>query len=534
MLLLTSASLAVHGLVMLFVPDVMVASGFISWLVAAVCYALAQVARHRVRLVGWLFTVGLQLTLMVYLLFGGGLEMGYALLFAVVSVEASLVLGWKEGILFSVWSVALCVWVFVMGSTDVLVFAGQDPRGVLLSTQLVGLFVLGVLPAFAVRHLYATLQESRARGLELHRTMEALREARAASDRLLRSMAEPVWVTDPDLRVISANDASLRILGLAAADVVGQHLTRWAELPNLRDRRQRGEGTLASVRGRIPVQVSRAEAGTAEDPRWVFVATDLSRRVEAEQRIVEAAKVAADANEAKSHFLANISHELRTPLNAIIGYSEMLLEEEPLGESRQDLGRIHGAGAHLLGLINDILDMSKIEAGEVEVHLEDVTLDDVLRECRDTVGPVAAANGTQLRVPETGRVFRSDRRKLAQILLNLLSNAAKFTVNGEVWIDVIDDEGGVRIDVGDSGRGIATSDMDRLFQPFRQLGEDAVIQPGTGLGLVLGQRLAELVGGRVTAASELGVGSTFSVWLPLEAEDAGALAHDGPLLGDVA
>ncbi len=386
-----------------------------------------------------------------------------------------------------------------------------------LSTQLIGLMVLGLLLPFAVRQLHSALLMSHSRREDLVSALAELQAARAAGDRVLRSMAEPVWVTDGELTVELANDAALRLLGLAEAEVLGKPLTSWADLPDLADRRRRGEGILRTVRGQVPVQVSRAQVGKEDQPRWVFVATDLSRRVEAEARILEAAHAAAEANEAKSHFLANISHELRTPLNAILGYSEMLMEGE--GESspekQEDLERIHKAGSHLLGLINDILDMSKIEAGKMEVVLERVVLDEVLGECRDTVQPVATGNGNRLRIPGTGLVLVTDRRKLAQVLLNLLSNAAKYTPDGEVWVAVGVGEG-VRIAVHDTGRGIAADDLPRLFQPFRQLGDDAVVQPGTGLGLVLVKRLTELLGGRVEARSAVGRGSTFTVWLPTD------------------
>lgn len=372
---------------------------------------------------------------------------------------------------------------------------------------------LSTVAAASLFALARTSRDARQRRQQLHATLDDLVQEREATERLLRTLGEPVWVTDHDLRIQLANDAALRLVGVDEADVLQRPITDWVELPHSADRRSRRDGTLRSVRGPIAVQVSRAAAGTPAEPRWVFVLTDLSRRVEAEQRILEAARTALEANEAKTRFLASISHELRTPMNAILGYSEMLQEDETDEQKLADLTRIHEAGSHLLGLINEILDLSKVEAGEMTLELETFELDAVVDECLDTVRKVADAHDDELRYQPTGVLLRSDRRKVKQVLLNLLSNAAKFTRDGVIGVHVRSSRGEVIIDVHDTGRGIAADDLRHLFQPFRQVG-DASAQPGTGLGLALCRSLVELLGGVIQVSSEPGVGSIFTVQLP--------------------
>ncbi len=233
------------------------------------------------------------------------------------------------------------------------------------------------------------------------------------------------------------------------------------------------------------------------------------------------AKVRADAaNLAKSQFLANMSHELRTPLNAIIGYSEMLQEEsDELGITamKPDLQKIHGAGRHLLGLINDVLDLSKIEAGKMTLHLESVDVPTLVREVAQTVAPLIAKNENQLEVdcPEIPEGQRTDQTKLRQVLFNLLSNAAKFTHRGriELRVRLQNGSGGPRLifSVSDTGIGMSPEQLQKLFQPFSQAETDTARRfGGTGLGLALSRRFCELMGGSLTVTSELDRGSCFT------------------------
>ena len=250
------------------------------------------------------------------------------------------------------------------------------------------------------------------------------------------------------------------------------------------------------------------------------------RRTEAE--LMRAMAEAEQASVAKSAFLANMSHELRTPLNAIIGYSELLLEDaEGAGQPgcAADVGRIIGAGKHLLALINDVLDLSKIEAGHMQLDVEWFDLAALIHGVVGTTTPLAAARGNRLVVHGAAGAgeMRSDRTKVQQVLLNLLGNAAKFTEHGEVRLTVTRQDDCVSFEVRDTGIGMTGEQMGRLFKEFSQADVSTTRRyGGTGLGLAISQRLCRLMGGAVTAASAPGVGSTFTVCLPLDLTDVEA------------
>lgn len=239
---------------------------------------------------------------------------------------------------------------------------------------------------------------------------------------------------------------------------------------------------------------------------------------------LEAARLNAEsANIAKSQFLATMSHELRTPLNAIIGYTEMLIEsadERGAEDERADLGRVHGAGRRLLALINDVLDLSKIEAGAMEVSTESVDVDALVAEAAATVKPSAAANGTVINVEvrEALGAAHTDGFKLSQCLLNLLSNAAKFTKDGQVKLRARRDDGWLVFEVIDTGIGISPEAQKSLFQPFVQADASTTrAYGGTGLGLAITRRLARLLNGDVTVKSAPGQGSAFTLRVPTDA-----------------
>lgn len=249
----------------------------------------------------------------------------------------------------------------------------------------------------------------------------------------------------------------------------------------------------------------------------VLTGRDISER--------KAREAAETANRAKSAFLANMSHELRTPLNAIIGYSELLLEEAEEDDSAAapDLRRIHTAGTHLLALISDILDLSKIEANKMELFIEPFPIADVVDAVVTTTRPAAAKNANTLTVNNTvGRLtMRSDLTKVRQILLNLLSNAAKFTEAGTITLDVTREQTDtgpwVTFVVRDTGIGMTTEQTHKVFREFTQA--DASLTRrygGTGLGLAVSQRLCSLLGGTINVTSSVGIGSTFTVRLPLD------------------
>jgi signal transduction histidine kinase len=241
----------------------------------------------------------------------------------------------------------------------------------------------------------------------------------------------------------------------------------------------------------------------------------LFREIEEKSRQLEV------ASQHKSEFLANMSHELRTPLNAIIGFSEVLSERMfgELNEKQEEyLKDIYASGQHLLSLINDILDLSKIEAGRMELELTDfhlpTALDNALTLVRERAGRRSIT--LQMRVDARLGEVRADERKIRQMVLNLLSNAIKFTPEGgRIEVGAVPKDGSVEVSVTDTGIGIAPEDQEKVFDEFRQVGTAAKKVEGTGLGLTLCRKFVELHGGRIWVKSQIGEGSTFTFSLPL-------------------
>ncbi len=254
------------------------------------------------------------------------------------------------------------------------------------------------------------------------------------------------------------------------------------------------------------------------------VTRDLTERRAAQEQAIEAARKAAiseEANRAKSQFLAAMSHELRTPLNAIGGYTELLAMgvRGPVNEAQtEDLQRIKRSQEHLLGIINDILNFSRIEAGQVTYDYSKVSLCDVIESVGHMIEPQAAAKGLSLEVLECPLEVTAwaDKSKVEQVLINLLSNAVKFTEQGKVTIECDwNDAQTVAIDVVDTGVGIPADHMERIFEPFVQVGRSLTqTQEGTGLGLAISRDLARAMGGDISVSSEIGKGSQFTLTLP--------------------
>lgn len=330
------------------------------------------------------------------------------------------------------------------------------------------------------------------------------------SSRLQRLISRPILHLEDTMRMVSAN----RNYGVRATKSYGDEIGKLIDGFNtmLSEIQQRD----MALRGANDELKSRT--GELEQ--------EIQHRRQTQEELLKAKHVAEEASRAKSTFLANMSHELRTPLNAIIGYSEMLEEEaRESGKSDgvQDLRKIQSAGKHLLSLINDVLDLSKIEAGKMALHLENFDVAPLIDEMATTLQPAAAKNGNTIRlhVAKSLGAMHADITKVRQILFNLLSNACKFTDQGTISVDVdeskLEGRHWVRFRVSDTGIGITAKQKENLFLEFSQA--DASIARkygGTGLGLAITYRFVQLMKGRISVESEPGKGATFTVHLPAQ------------------
>lgn len=252
--------------------------------------------------------------------------------------------------------------------------------------------------------------------------------------------------------------------------------------------------------------------------KWLASGTDI-------EALKQAQASAESANHAKSEFLSSMSHELRNPLNAILGFAQLMASEAPPPTASQQasIDQILKAGWHLLELINEVLDLARIEAGQASLSPEPVSVIDTLHECQAMLEQQALKRAVRMRFPavEPGCFVRADRTRLKQILLNLLSNAIKYNRDqGSVDVQVTTSGHRVSISVRDTGAGLTPERLAQLFQPFNRLGHEAGPVEGTGIGLVVAKRLAELMGGTISAESAPGVGSVFRVELPAAAPPA--------------
>lgn len=356
---------------------------------------------------------------------------------------------------------------------------------------------------------------------------EALREREARIRRLVESNIIGVFFWDLDGRITESNDAFLHILGRTRDDLRAGTL-RWSDLtpPEYRAGDLRAiEEVMASHRcapyekaflrsdgSRVPVLIGGALfEGRQQGVSFVLDLTE-RRQAEAERA---ARRVAEAASRAKSEFLAHMSHELRTPLNGILGYAQILRRHKALDQRQIDgLTVIQRSGEHLLALINDILDMAKIEAGKMELDLTDIPPDRFLRFIAEAIQVKAAEKGLAFAcelAPDLPAGVRVDEKRLRQVLLNLLSNAVKFTDHGGVRLRVgFLPPGRLRFEVHDTGIGIDEAHREAIFQPFEQVAEARRRVGGTGLGLAISRQLVRLMGGEIQLDSRRGEGSIFS------------------------
>ncbi len=248
---------------------------------------------------------------------------------------------------------------------------------------------------------------------------------------------------------------------------------------------------------------------------------DLNIRIQEATNELEQANIKLlEIDQLKNMFIANMSHELRTPLNSIIGFTGILLmgmTGELTAEQKKQLTMVKSSSSHLLALVNDIIDMSKIEAGKAELIIEQFDLGTVMQEVKDSLKVAADKKGLNMHLKmQKGLLIKSDDRRVKQIIVNLVGNAVKFTEEGEVEIKMAEKDGMVEVSVRDTGPGIKNEHMDMLFKPFSQIPIEGVLKEGTGLGLHLSNKLADLLGGEISAESTFGKGSTFTLKIPLE------------------
>ncbi|MGH1461859.1 MAG: response regulator [Neptuniibacter sp.] len=280
----------------------------------------------------------------------------------------------------------------------------------------------------------------------------------------------------------------------------------------------RKDGTVFKLEARVE------EVQVGNDTFYIGLVEDITERLELERQTQEAREQAERANEAKSAFLANMSHELRTPMNAIIGYSEMLAEDaedDDLDEMLEDLNKITAAGKHLLSLINDVLDLSKIEAGKMDLYLESFSVKDITEDVANTALSLIEKNSNELvfDINQELDTMHGDVTKIRQILFNLISNAAKFTKQGTITLSAnettILNKPAIQFAVADTGIGIPEDKINHIFSEFSQADESTTRDyGGTGLGLALVKKFCEMMGGGIRVESTTGEGSTFIVTLP--------------------
>ena len=335
--------------------------------------------------------------------------------------------------------------------------------------------------------------------------------------------------------VMACNPAFLTLYGYREDEVIGRHLDDLITTEEARAEAKRYTEQALSHNAVHAIAQRRRKDGSLVDVEVLGVPVVVDGKLVGMMglyhditELLKARRAAEAANSAKSQFLASMSHELRTPLNAIIGYSEMLeeeAEERGMPDSVADLQKIRSAGRHLLALINDVLDLSKIEAGKMELHLESFEVKPMLDAVASTVAPLIEKNGNLLELeigPDVG-TMRADLTRVRQVLFNLLSNASKFTERGTITLRVssTNDQrpttNELVFEVRDTGIGMTPEQLGRLFQAFSQAEASTSSKyGGTGLGLAISKKFCEMMGGSLTVTSEPGVGTAFMARLPLE------------------
>ena len=351
-------------------------------------------------------------------------------------------------------------------------------------------------------------------------------------DDIIRNMKDTLIVVDRNEKIRTVNRSLLRLLGYAEAELVDQPFDMISGgIPDEALKTKSAQATFETVYrakdGReIPMSFSTGVLKNADGQAsgMIAVAQDITTRKRHEKELQEAKVAAEAANATKSQFLATMSHELRTPLNAIIGYTEMMQEEaEDNGHDEYvpDLKKVHASAKHLLALINDVLDLSKIEAGKMDLYLETVEVRPLIDDVVAIVAPLVEkkANVLSLKLAEGLGSIHADVTKVRQSLFNLLSNASKFTERGTITLEVerawIEAREMFRFKVSDTGIGMSKEQLGRMFQAFVQADASTTRKfGGTGLGLVISKNFCQMMGGDITVESEQGKGTTFTIVVP--------------------
>jgi PAS domain S-box-containing protein len=366
---------------------------------------------------------------------------------------------------------------------------------------------------------------------------------------VMDNVVDGIITIDDRGTIESFNPAAERIFGYQPAQVLGRNIKML--MPESEQARHDSyiENFLRTGKGKIigigPREVTACRKDESSFPmnlavsvmeiggkkKFIGVVRDITKQKEAEAEVIASKEKAEQANQAKSAFLANMSHELRTPLNAIIGYTEMILEEAEDAEDDAyipDLRKILSSGRHLLSLINDILDISKIEAGRLELSLEEIDYQSLAQEVRTALEPLIEKRGNRFSLRADGGPWlgMNDPLRLRQVFLNLLSNAAKFTENGEISFalgrETRPDGDWLTARVSDTGIGMSPEQIGNIFEDFSQ-GDSSISKKyeGTGLGLAISRRIVDLMGGTIEVESAAGEGSSFTVRIPMRIADKG-------------
>ena len=503
-------------------------------LLAACLVLLFVLRRGQIRVAGLSLLLAVWAAIAHHSYYTGGVHSSGASGLVLLVIAAALLFGRRTLIAFILLGVATLLAFLALELGGRLPPATQDTAAVAFATRLMQLLSAGVFLYLVVHNLQGALERARTGETRAEQLLREAQSARSYADNILASMAESLAVLDARGRIQTVNRATLQLLGARPEQLLGQPFT--AILPDFgarpEDTPQPGreptpvERTFKAPDAReIPVLFARTDLRDelGRPIGAVCVASDITHLKRAEASLREAKELAEEANLAKSRFLANMSHELRTPLNAVIGYSEMLIEEADergLADSLDDVKKIQFAGKHLLGLISDILDLSKIEAGRMDIHLETFDVSDMVETVLGTIRPIADRSGNRIIVTQERIGFvHADLTKIRQILLNLLSNAVKFTDRGEIRLTVsqtlLGSMQAIQFVVSDTGIGMTTTQRGKLFQAFTQ-GDSSTARRfgGTGLGLAISKAFCDMLGGDIDVQSQIGAGTTFTVRLP--------------------